>query len=332
MDSLEPKKLALLRILQILQDDSDCDHPLKQEEIADILTKRYGIEIERKAIGRNLSLLREAGYDIESDKRGSYLAERTFEDSELHLLIDGVLASQHVSAKHSKELIEKISSLSNRYFRRHIKNVYSVNDWNKTENKTLFYSIDVIDEAIEREKEVEYDYNKYGADKKLHKTSVQKISPYQLILHNQRYYLMGYIKRFDHMVFHRLDRITNIKITDEPRTPLCSIKGYEEGIDYKRISASMPYMYADQPEHVTFIAEKGVIDQVVDWFGKGAAINETDGEKYLVTVSVSPNAMVYWALQYSESVTIVSPESVKERVKSVLKKAIGNYDNDNKKE
>lgn len=34
MDSLEPKKLALLRILQIFKDYSDYNHPLKQEDIA----------------------------------------------------------------------------------------------------------------------------------------------------------------------------------------------------------------------------------------------------------------------------------------------------------
>ena len=32
MDSLENKKLALLRIYQILYKYSDCDHPLKQED------------------------------------------------------------------------------------------------------------------------------------------------------------------------------------------------------------------------------------------------------------------------------------------------------------
>ena len=49
MNSLEPKKLALLRILQILEQYSDCDNPLKQEDIANYLDKDYGIVIERKA-------------------------------------------------------------------------------------------------------------------------------------------------------------------------------------------------------------------------------------------------------------------------------------------
>ena len=60
----EEKKLALLRILEILQRNTDGAHPLTHNEIAEILLKEYGIEIERKAVGRNISLLLEADYDI----------------------------------------------------------------------------------------------------------------------------------------------------------------------------------------------------------------------------------------------------------------------------
>ena len=137
MDNLEPKKLAILRILQILEKHSDYDHPLTQEEIASYLDKDYGIVIERKAISRNLSLLKEAGYEIESTRAGCYLDCREFENSELKLLIDGVLSSKYITAKHSKELINKLCGLSNKYFRAHVKNIYSVNEWSKTDN--LFF-------------------------------------------------------------------------------------------------------------------------------------------------------------------------------------------------
>lgn len=72
MNNFEPKKLALIRILDILKFCSDVDHPLTQEEIIDYLESDYGIVIERKAVGRNISLLKEAGIEIESDKRGTY--------------------------------------------------------------------------------------------------------------------------------------------------------------------------------------------------------------------------------------------------------------------
>ena len=48
MDALEPKKLALIRILQIFQKHSDYDHPLTQEDVAAFLEQDYGIIIERK--------------------------------------------------------------------------------------------------------------------------------------------------------------------------------------------------------------------------------------------------------------------------------------------
>ncbi len=326
MDSLEPKKLALLRILEILSEESDCDHPLMQEKIVGLLDERYGISIERKAVGRNLALLKDAGFSIESDRRGSYLSERTFEDSELRLLIDGVLASRHIAVNHSKDLIEKLSGLSNRYFKKHLRHVCSVNEWSKTENKTLFYSIDVIDEAIENGKTVEYDYNKYATDKKLHKTSRQTISPYQLLLHNQRYYLMGYNKKWDHIVYHRLDRITNITVGEEKSVPLETLPGYEEGVDYRRLAVSMPYMYTDTPERTIFVASKGAMDQIIDWFGTDIDVTELDDENVRVSLTVSPTAMTYWALQYADCVTVLAPESLRLKIADVLKSAVGNYE------
>ena len=64
MNNFEPKKLALIRILDILKFYSDVNHPLTQEEIIDYLESDYGIVIERKAVGRNISLLTEDGIEI----------------------------------------------------------------------------------------------------------------------------------------------------------------------------------------------------------------------------------------------------------------------------
>ena len=75
--------------------------------------------------------------------------------------------------------------MSNKYFRSHVKNIYSVNDWSKTDNQALFYNIELIDDAIEHGKQIKFDYNKYGIDKKPHRTKTHRASPYQLILHNQ---------------------------------------------------------------------------------------------------------------------------------------------------
>ena len=322
---LEPKKLALLRIAQILHKYSDAAHPLKQEDIAAYLSRDYGIEIERKAVGRNLSLLKEADYNIISTRNGCYLEKREFEDSELKLLIDGVLCSKHISPHHSKELIEKLAELSNAYFRSHIKNIYSVNDWNKTQNYDLFLNIELVDEAIEAGKQITFSYNKYGADKKLHKSATHFASPYQMILHNQHYYLMALNEKWKNMGYYRLDKITQMQITDRPLTLLRTVDGFENGIDYKNFSAALSYMFTDTPEQIELLADNSVVDQIVDWFGYDIQI-APQGDGIRVQLKSSPNAMTYWALQFAEHVEILSPPYLREKVRSILQNACKKYE------
>ena len=330
----ENKKLALLRILHILQKRSDAAHPMTQDDLVTALYKDYGIEVDRKLVGRQLALLHEAFDKVDSPitlisdpRKGTYIEEREFEDSELRLLIDGVLSSKHITAKHSKDLIEKLCKQSNRYFRPRVKNIYSVNDWNKTDNMSVFLSIELIDEAIESGKQIKFVYNKYGADKKLHQTSHPRVSPYQLILHNQRYYLMARHERFQQMHFYRLDRITDMEIVEQPLTNIREVEGFKGGIDYKKISSGLPYMFTDKLEHVELLVDENSIDHVVDWFGKDVKI-EPMGEKYKVGLLASPNAMEYWALQYVKTVQVLSPKSLRDQIKETLKNGVGAYNED----
>ncbi len=328
----ENKKLALLRVLHILEYYSDERHPLTQEDIVRHLEADYGIAVERKSVGRQLSLLKEA-YDypnsplvIITDKRkGTYIEQRAFEDSELRMLIDGVLSSRYITASHSRQLIDKLCALSNKYFRAHVKNVYSVNDWSKTDNYDLFYNIELIDEAIEKGRRITFDYNKYRANKTMKKTSTNSVSPYQLILHNQRYYMMCYNEFFSEIRYYRLDHITNMRIEDTPVTPLRSLKGYKNGIDYKTLSTSLPYMFSDKVERVEFITDYRMIDQVIDWFGTDVNIEKHEG-MYKVSVRVSLQAMEYWAMQYLNNIEVISPLSLREKLKENLRKATEKYE------
>ena len=96
MEDFEPKKLTILRILQVLGEYSDADHKLRQQDIIEKLSSLYGIECERKAVARNIDFLQRAGFDIVADKRGCYLASRRFEHGELRLLTDSLLANRNV--------------------------------------------------------------------------------------------------------------------------------------------------------------------------------------------------------------------------------------------
>lgn len=150
--ALEAKKTLIMRIYQVLDEYSDEEHPLTQQNIIDILERDYDVVCERKAVGRNISYIKEMGFDIESCSNGTYLASRKFENAELRLLIDSVLSSRNVNSTHSAQLIDKLISFGGQNFKSHVKHVYSVKEWDKSDNKAFFYNIDVVDEAIEQGK------------------------------------------------------------------------------------------------------------------------------------------------------------------------------------
>lgn len=328
----ESKKLALLRVLDILKRYSDQNHPLTQDKIVERLKKLYHIDVDRRTVSRQISLLLEAFDGIDSPisivtdrRRGVYIEEREFEDSELRLLIDGVLSSRHVSPNHSKDLIEKLCAQATEYFKPRVKNVYSVNDWNKTDNPSVFLNIDLIDEAIERGLQLKFVYNKYGIDKKLCKTSNPRVSPYQLILHNQKYYLMALHEGFKDMHFYRVDRITDLRILeDKTLTDIRTVPGYSGGIDYKKISSGLPYMFTDRLEHIVILVEPWALDDVIDWFGKDVRI-ESFSDKYKVTLYASPLATEYWALQYLSAVEVLTPDTLRASIKKALQDGVKKY-------
>ena len=150
------------------------------------------------------------------------------------------------------------------------------------------------------------------------------VSPYQMIVHNQRYYLMCYEEYWQHISFLRLDKITNVQILEQPLTPIRSLKGYENGINYKELTQSRPYMYADKPERITLTCPEWFFDEIVDWFGLDVQVQKNDDGNITVTLTASCKAMEYWALQYGAYAKVLHPqhlcESIKEKIAIMAQK------------
>ncbi len=316
----------MLRIYQILHKYSDEEHPLKQADIQQYLLDEYNIEIERKAVSRNINTLRESGFDIESTRKGSWLASREFTDAEIRILIDGVISGRYISEKYSKDLIDKLCGLSNCYFKPHGKYVQSLSEWKKTGNRQLFLNIDLIEEAIEKNLKITFEYRRFDTDLKPIKGYRHTVTPYQMVIKNQQYYLICKSDKYENMSFFRMDRISDIKIEDDmPAYPIRNVKGYRNGIDFGTIANSLPYMFSDEPELIVFEADPSIVDQVYDWFGSSMDITKKDDKTVEIRVTASPSAMEYWSLQYLNYVKVKAPEHLVETLKKDLKKGYDKY-------
>ncbi len=325
-EGYEPKKLAPLRILEILERYSDCRHPMTQQEIADRLDRDYGIVLERKAVARNLRLLDDAGFELGSDdgRRGVYLAARRFEEGELRMLIDSVVFSRHIPQNYINELVEKLRSCGSRYFGRTCRLVQSADMLYRSQTKDIFYLIELLDDAMANERQVRFVYNEYGADKQLHPLWQQprNVNPYRLVASNDHYFLVANIDDYDNLANFRLDKITQIAYTDRPRKNI-----RETASGAIRIGAYLtahPFMLTGEPVHVVARIARDRIELAIDAFGDNFTLTD-GGEELTLSVSVSEEDAYVWALQNGDVVEILEPQSLRDRIRMAVGKMRRKY-------
>ena len=108
-------KTGILYLRQILLEETDEEHILTASDLAEKLSARHGISLNRKTIYADIERLREAGMKIEQkkgDRFGYYVAERDFTLPELKLLVDAVQASKFITTQKSEDLIRKLEKLT----------------------------------------------------------------------------------------------------------------------------------------------------------------------------------------------------------------------------
>ena len=346
MDAIPPKKMLILNILEILRKYSDENHRLSQKEIQDILAREYATVVDRKAVKRNLMDLLDNGYDLGYSEKmrtnrageeeiiySDWYIEHEFTDAELRLLVDGLLFSKHIPVSQCKDLVKKLEGLSNKFFSAKVRHIRTMPD-SRPENPDLFYTIDVLDEAISTKKRVSFHYNEYGVDKRQHRKrnndgsiTEYKVNPYQMAAINGRYYLICSPKYIDAVSHYRIDRISGIRLLDEPITPMREIPELAHGLNLPKHMAEHLYMFTGESSRVKFRARKEILNDIMDWFDQGTngMILTADGEDHVICdVYVNELAMQYWAMQYGESVEVLAPKELRERVYQAAK-TLGSY-------
>lgn len=320
------KKMLNMLILEILKEYTDTDHRLTQQEIIDLLKLNYGAECDRRSIRNNIRSLKDMGFEI-STERGCYLVERDFDDAELRMLIDSVLFSKNISGAQAKRLIEKLKGFGNRYFHAKVSHVSNLPELFHSDNKQVMLALDALNDAIEEKRKVSFIYNSYGTDFKLHPRRKESyiVNPYQMVANNGRYYLIANYDKYDDLSHYRIDRMTSVTILDEHAKPKKEIKEFAGGWTLPKHMAEHIYMYSGESMTVKFTADKSIMDELVDWFGRDFRIKEAEQGKMTVTLKCNEEAMRYWALQYGECIEIKEPERLRESVKASVRQMAKAY-------
>lgn len=339
----QPKKMVLFNILEILKNYSDVDHKLTQQDIVAYLEKDYDMIVDRKTVFRNVNDLIDEGMDIDYEEieRGSgknknvvktnFYYHNNFEDSELRVLIDGLLFSKYIPHRQCKELISKIENEGNKYFKSRVKYI-ALPEESTNVNKDLFYNIDIIDEAISKNLKITFNYLSYGIDKKpylrLDKdggTREYKVICIQMVATNNHYYLVCSDDKHTGVANYRVDRIKNIKLTKEKGTDKKEVEHLRSAFNLPKHMMEHLYMYGNESGNVTFEFDEKILNDVIDWFGNNIEFRDLKNGKIEAKTNVILDSMKFWALQYAECVRVTSPKSLVEGIKKVLNDSIDKY-------
>lgn len=347
----QPKKMLSLNLLDILKRYTDENHRLSQKEISDILEREYDMKADRKTIRKNLMDLRDYGYDLnysetirmmpardpvtgkqikdpatgkkkmeETTILSDFYLERKFSDGELRLLIDSLLFSRHIPYRQCKELVEKLESLSNIYFKSRCRFISRMPDM-EADNHQLFLNIEMLDEAISRERKVSFKYLEYRTDKKLHPKQredgterVYIISPYQMAVREGKYYLICNYDKYDDISNYRLDRISDLKILEEKAKPFKSLKWSNRGsLDLEAFMKQHPYMFSSDNIHAKLRITKLMIGEVIDTFGKDVTFSDEDDQGVTVSLTNNEMAIEEFVKRYIPDVVVLTPSLIRKQ-------------------
>lgn len=328
-----PKSLAIVLIYEILREYSDEEHSLSRKKIIEILAQK-NFSMDKKAVGHYLEELLLLGVDVEgldidmigsTKKQGNVYIEPNFNKTELQLLMDSVLFSKHISSRQAKDLIEKIGTLGNRYFKDDNIALQRVDTVFHTPQKTYLYDMQLVQQAIATDKDISFVYGEYSSDKTLKAKSNNEhlVSPYYLVVSGEHYYLIAYNKAKNDIVHYRLDKMRDLKMKKTQRVDIhnTSLKGVKIG-DYLE---SHPFMYVGAPTYITIQLKKEHIDYVLHTFGDNFSLEKETDTHYVLKLQVNEDDMFYWALQYGTIVEVLEPQSLRDRIRIAVEEMAMRY-------
>lgn len=323
------QKLKLLYLLKILTEQSDEEHCLSTQALIDALAG-YGIKAERKSIYDDIAQLTDFGYDIALVKArtggGYYLAGREFELAELKLLVETVQASRFLTAKKSRELISKIEKLASKAQAGQLQRQVYVANRIKTANESIYYIVDDIHRAIQRNEQISFQYLEWNLDKALVPRKggkTYRVSPWALTCKDENYYLIAHDEEEEKIKHFRVDKLGYIKVLEGVKRQGAELFERFDIADYANKTFGM---YGGREEMITLEFENRLIGVVMDRFGKEVSIRRRDGEHFSVRVSVAVSGQFFgWLTGLGMGAKLAAPQEAVDEYREYLRQVAEQY-------
>lgn len=268
----------------------------KEKVTAPYLAEKF--EVSRRTINRDVENLCKAGIPIvtEQGKNGGisiaegYKVDKTlFTSGEIQAILSGLKSLDSVSGSNRYQLLmDKLSCGSNDYIGASGPVVINLSSWYQSSLPPKF---ELIKDAIERKKKIEFHYYGPGGD------NTRILEPYLLIFEWSSWYVWGYCLLRDDFRMFKLNRMDQIRCTNE---------------DCEKREIPLYHMDPRKVQWTNGVEVTAEFDKSMKWrlieeFGINSFSENADG-RLIMNIGWSDQESLFgWLLGFRDCVRIIEP-------------------------
>ena len=312
------QKIKLLKLLELLRQETDEQHPLTTMDICNRLGA-MGISCERRTLSKDVTLLNEQGYEVMwrwvGKEKGYYIEDRSFSIPELKILIDAIQASSFITEKKTADLIGKIANLGGSHRAELLQGNMVCFNTRKHSNESIYYNVSSLEDALQYQKKVLFRY--FDLDERGQKVYRREghryvVEPVALVFNEDNYYLVVYSSRHDNTANYRVDRMDHVEVlSDTVSEKAISLRG-----DVAEYTEQAFKMYGGTPTDIVIEFDNQLIGAVYDKFGEDTQMMRSGENKCIATVKVQISPTFWgWLFQFAGLMKVISPDVVIEEYK-----------------
>lgn len=316
-------KVTILCLYEILKKYSDENHILSAEDIRKKLKNIYDVDMERRAIYRNIDALREMNIDIEgySDNReGYYLVDRMFEPSDIRMLCDAVASSDIISNDMSKEIMEKLLETQSVFEGNMLKRLIYVKDTHKKINKNLFYNLDLLNVAINQGRKVSLRTIQLNYDMENVVSPEQIVlSPYATFWAKGEYYIIVKKEGDTELSHLKVDRLTDINLLEQP------IEMHFGGVNPEEYARRYIINKGEHLLNYELEIDPELWDEAVGLFGDSISVKGHSNSSIKIKVNTVNSTIFEFVAKYMGKCKVISPKEFREEIQKYVFDAYNRY-------
>jgi len=328
MEAINPQKIKLLKLYEMLRQHTDEDRPLSTNQLCAML-EAEGIPCDRRTLSEDIDTLNANGFEVLHRRtryaKLYYIVDRQFDLAEVKILIDAIQAASFITKQKTEALTAKVASLAGSHKAIALKGNLVTFNTRKHANEAIYYTVDALENSLQQKQRASFRYfdlNEHG--ERIFRKGGERylVNPVGLVYHEDNYYLVTYHETHEATVNYRVDRMADVHIEDPPVAEQAIALSDELGVYTERVFK----MFNGPQATVELQFDRKLIDAVHDKFGESVDIISCKRRLCKATVEVLVSPVFFgWCFQFGRSMKVLSPAFVGDELRTHLKQVAQMY-------